>query len=175
MGRNRGLESVVTKQSEAPSFRTLSDQEKRGIIGRIIFLRYTPRFWFVTVMSNKRKRPEAVFIQVEIPCEHPRENVRIEIRGKVVELFVPSNYPLLSTATVWQLVVDAAASANRNGWVIRNLNSTDVESLECTPKAGVEMRDGTENLAALCHRERYGDVGGSGYDSVGGNDPRGSN
>ena len=116
-------------------------------------------FWFVKGMSNIRRRPEAVFIQVEIPCEDPRNNVRIEIRGKVVELFVPSNYPCLSTATLWQLVVDAAASANLNGWVIRNLNSTNLESLDVVPKAGVEPRNGhTEDLAAVCYRERYGDL-----------------
>lgn len=81
-------------------------------------------------MTNQRRRPEAVFIQVEIPCEEPERNVRIEIRGKVVTLFVPSNYPCLSTIDLWHLVVDAAASANRNGWVIRNLNSTNLECLD---------------------------------------------
>lgn len=126
-------------------------------------------------MSNKRRRPEAVFIQVEIPCEEPRKNVRIEIRGKVVELFVPSNYPCLSTATLWQLVVDAAASANLNGWVIRNLNSTDVEVLDPNSKAGVEPRHGNpEDLAAVCHRERYGDVRGPGYYPECSNDSRSS-
>lgn len=94
-------------------------------------------------MTGKRRRPEAVFVQVELPCEEPRNNVRIEIRGKVVELFVPSNYPLLSTATLWQLVVDAAASANKNGWVIRNLNITEVEVLDPNSKKAAIWGNGS--------------------------------
>ena len=114
-------------------------------------------------------------IQVEIPCEQPRQNVRIEIRGKVVELFVPSNYPCLSTATLWQLVIDAAASANLNGWVITNLNKTEVEVLDPSTKPGVEPKNGnTEDLAAVCYRERYGDLCGDRNDSFGRNDSRDS-